>query len=328
MGKDQAELRDLVEALMTHGPCGNLNPSCPCMQNGMCTKNYPKQFQENTTWCEGGYPHYRRREFQDGHKIVHTDGVRDNRWVVPHNPRLLNKFKCHLNVEICTSIKAVKYLYKYTYKGPDRASMEVINEVTEFVDARYVTAPEACWRLFEFPMHARSHVVERLPVHLEGQEQKLFVHGNEREVVEKSEGVDTKLTAYFRVNNARQEAHVAACAAMDGALAEENVPLKYTEMPNHYVWDTKNCAWKKRQRRAKGGEVIARLFQCSPKNPELYALRLLLLHVPGALSYKDLCNAESVENNNSFRVAAKARNLIRNIDDVDQIYPRYGGLVM
>ena len=48
-------------------------------------------------------------------------------------------------------------------------------------------------------------------------------------------------------------------------------------------------------------------------------MRLLLLHVPGALSYKDLCNAESVENNNSFRVAAKARNLIRDIDDVDQI---------
>ena len=61
---------------------------------------------------------------------MHKDGMRGNRWVVPHNPKLLNKFKCHLNVEICTSIKAVKYLYKYTYKGPDRAMMEIVNEVT------------------------------------------------------------------------------------------------------------------------------------------------------------------------------------------------------
>ena len=128
------------------------------MQDGVCTKKYPKQFQEETAWCEGGDPNYRRRESASGAKIMHSDGIRDNRWVVPHNPLLLKKFKCHLNVEICTSIKAVKYLYKYTYKGLDRANMEIVNEVAEFLDARYVTAPEACWRLFEFPIHARSHV--------------------------------------------------------------------------------------------------------------------------------------------------------------------------
>ena len=100
-----------------------------------------------------------------------------NKWIVPYNPYLLLRYDCHLNVEVCTSIKAVKYLYKYTYKGPDRANMEVVNEVTEFLDARYVTAPEAAWRLFEFPMHARSHAVERLPVHLEGQEHKVFGNG-------------------------------------------------------------------------------------------------------------------------------------------------------
>ena len=40
-----------------------------------------------------------------------------------------------------TLIKAVKYLYKYTYKGPNRATMEIANEVAEFLDARYVTSP-------------------------------------------------------------------------------------------------------------------------------------------------------------------------------------------
>ena len=52
----------------------------------------------------------------------------DNRWVVPHNPRLLKEFDCHMNVEICCDIRAVKYLYKYVYKGVDKVSMVVVSE--------------------------------------------------------------------------------------------------------------------------------------------------------------------------------------------------------
>jgi hypothetical protein len=37
----------------------------------------------------------------------------DNRWVVPFNPYLSLRFSCHINVEICASIKAIKYLHKY-----------------------------------------------------------------------------------------------------------------------------------------------------------------------------------------------------------------------
>jgi hypothetical protein len=34
-------------------------------------------------------------------------------------------YNCHINVKICSSIKAVKYLYKYIYKDPDGASYSV-----------------------------------------------------------------------------------------------------------------------------------------------------------------------------------------------------------
>ena len=308
---------------MAQGHCGPVNTACPRMQCADAPTHIPHKLQEDMSWCEGGYPHYRRREFVAGQNIMRSDGVRDNRWVVPYNPRLLKKYKCHLNVEICTSIKAVKYLYKYTYKGPDRANMEIINEVTDFLDARYVTAPEACWRLFEYPMHARSHVVERLPVHLHNEQLRTFEHGKETKAVDPSAAKDTKLMAYFKVSQARRAARAeeeelrrrqdepnAACA---DELTPDNDPLKYTEIPNHYVWDGKNGQWVKRQRRAKGGEVIGRMFQCSPKNPELYALRLLLLHVPGIESY------ESLKHNGTFSDAAKLRGLMRNIDDVDQI---------
>ena len=47
----------------------------------------------------------------------------DNQWIVPYNPVLLLKYQCHLNVEYCASIKGVKYLYKYVFKGPTKVEV-------------------------------------------------------------------------------------------------------------------------------------------------------------------------------------------------------------
>jgi hypothetical protein len=33
------------------------------------------------------------------------------------------RFRCHINVEICSSITAAKYLHSYFYKGPDKAQV-------------------------------------------------------------------------------------------------------------------------------------------------------------------------------------------------------------
>ena len=40
-----------------------------------------------------------------------------NKYMVPYNPYLCQKYNCHINVEACMTIAAVKYLYKYIYKG-------------------------------------------------------------------------------------------------------------------------------------------------------------------------------------------------------------------
>jgi len=70
-----------------------------------------------------GYPIYRRRD--TGHTILVHGIELDNRWVVPHNVYLLTKYDAHINVEVCNNIHAIKYLFKYVYKGHDRATIEI-----------------------------------------------------------------------------------------------------------------------------------------------------------------------------------------------------------
>ena len=226
-------------------------------------------------------------------------------------------------MEICTSIKAVKYLYKYTYKGPDRACIEkVVNEVTDFLDARYLTAPEACWRIFGFPLHARSHAIERLPVHLPGEQLVPYMQGDEAGGADRGQSKDTKLQAFFKVSAKRREEAERSHAAGHAPRAtpdEQTCPLRYVDVPNHYVWNTKTSAWQLRARTTKGGEVIGRMYQCSPKDPELYALRLLLSHTPGVESFRQLKVVEDRPPCATFREAARERGLLQSSEELELI---------
>ena len=181
---DQAEkLRVLVLKNMVHGPCGKDKPEARCMYNpqgeitGVCHKSFPKQFMKDTIWDEAqSYATYRRRKPEDGgDEVVQHNRTINNSWIVPHSPYLLLRYNCHINVEICASTKATKYLYKYIHKGGDRAMVRIYdeeqprarNEVREFQDLNSFGASEATWPIFELPMSKRYPAIQRLPIHLE-----------------------------------------------------------------------------------------------------------------------------------------------------------------
>ncbi|XP_035840374.1 uncharacterized protein LOC110914289 [Helianthus annuus] len=176
---EDPELYSLVTDYMIHGPCGNVNLNCPCMVNKRCSKSFPKSFTSHTTIDSNGFPIYRRRD--TGHTVLKS-GVRlDNKSVIPYNKILLKRYQAHINVEWCNQAGSVKYLFKYTNKGPDRATAVVYSdgdqcqqekprdEIKEYYDCRYISTCEATWRIFSNEVHYRYPAVMRLPFHLPGQ---------------------------------------------------------------------------------------------------------------------------------------------------------------
>jgi hypothetical protein len=158
-------LYKMVTKHMMHGPYGVLNHNCPCTKGrDSCKNRYPQPFCDVIVQSKDSYPIYRRRE--DGQKEKVCGHELDNRWVMPYNSYLLYLFNCHINVEACGSIKAVKYLFKYIYKGHDRAFVAMreadkednevnIDEIKQYRDARWVTPPEALWRIYSFDLSDR-----------------------------------------------------------------------------------------------------------------------------------------------------------------------------
>ena len=56
--KKQPQLYQIIRSCMIHGPCGIHNPQSVYMENGVCTKGYPKEFNDETKLSINGYPQY------------------------------------------------------------------------------------------------------------------------------------------------------------------------------------------------------------------------------------------------------------------------------
>lgn len=280
---------------MIHGPCGILNPTNVCMsRNKQCRSHFPKDYTLETILGESSYPKYRC--LNNGRKVKVRGHLLDNRWIVPYNPYLLAKFNCHINVEICSTIKAVKYLYKYVYKGHDKIAFSihseeaVVDEIKNFQTARWISPPEALWRIFDFILSKINPPVVTLQLHLENNNLVTYKSSDNLEKIVRTEfSKKTMLTEFFYMNLVDKKA----------------TTLLYKQFPEFFVWDSHSRCWSRR----KQGICIGRIVAASPKEGERYYLRLLLNHVRGATSYQSLKIVNGVETS-SFREAALLHGLL------------------
>ncbi|XP_060965525.1 uncharacterized protein LOC115712693 [Cannabis sativa] len=294
---EQPYLYSLVLKHMIHGPCGIFNPTNVCMQkHGKCRSHYPKPYCPETYHGEDSYPKYKRRN--NNKKVKIRGHYLDNGWVIPYNSYLLCKFDCHINVEICSTIKAVKYLYKYVYKGHDRISFSVnsdnapndIDEIQQFQSARWISPPEATWRIFGFTLSEIYPSVLPLQLHLE--DSQLITYNksdNLTKVITCEFLTRTMLTEFFKMNATNKKAKT----------------LLYKEFPEHFVWNKQFKIWTERKKQ----KVIGRIVTANPMEGERYYLRILLNHIRGPTSFADLKNVNHIHVS-SFRESALLHGLL------------------
>ena len=298
--REAALLRRTVATCLIHSPCGDVNPAAPCMQQGRCSKHFPKPYSDETIWREGDlHPSYRRRRVSQAHpwlgepySAAGKPCFIDSANVVPFNAYLTSKCGSHINVECCNAVKACKYLFKYVYKGHDKGrarpaqvagaddAVAVRDEISEYEDCRVVGASEACWHLFSFGMSTCLPPVLSLPIHLENGQRVVFeeefVHAAAMRPPPK-----TPLTEWLATN---------------ATLGVNEPRLLYVNMVQLYTWDLRKKQWKKRvHHRHNQFPQVARIHTVHPNAGELFYLRLLL-HNDNSLGKTSFTNLRLMPN--------------------------------
>ena len=142
--------------------------------------------------------------------------------LVPYSLLLCKTYKAHINVELCCSVKSIKYICKYINKGSVKAIIAVQNvndndEATRYQMGRYISSNEAIWRIFTFPIHERNPADVHLAVHLENGQHVYFTE--QTALQQALTAPKTTLTEFFSLCN-RQD--------VVGQFAKK---LMYTDVP-------------------------------------------------------------------------------------------------
>jgi len=304
--KEDPELYAYVKEHMLHGPCRISKISSPCMKNGSCSRFYAKKFENTTTIVEDGFPHYRRRN--NGVSIVKI--ALDNCFVMSYNPTILLKYHAHVNVEWFNRSNSIKYLFKYINKGYDRIIVAIVSndkdgcsrelptdEIKQYIDCRYISPCETCWRIFSFLIHGRNSIVEQLFFHLPIEQSVYFKDDDDiDEIMAKPTVKESMFTSWMECNKKYSNAR----------------DLTYPQFVTRCVYNKNQRCWKPRKK----GNTIGRLMWLPPATGELCYLRRMLEIVKGPMSYVDMRTVENITYP-TFREACEASRFLA--DDIEYV---------
>ena len=155
---------DIVWTIIVYKPYSTANLNAPYIIAGALgylltyLKWFPKPFYPATVVYKDGYPQYRRCDDLQLWPIciLGCNGATtnlNNCWVVLYNLYLSAKYHAHINVEVCASVQAIKYINKYIYKGDNCTTIQLLdnnNKISKYLYSRYIGPTKAIWWLFKF----------------------------------------------------------------------------------------------------------------------------------------------------------------------------------
>lgn len=301
--QDDSQLRALILKFNMH-PLNHLdNPNSRCNRGGRCVWNFPLPLNQSTSLNQHGRLEYRRRKEED-------------RWVVSYMPCLTRLLECHVNVDICFTVNVFMYLYKYLFKGPDRAMFNVnsvdeaqINEIDDYINGRYLSSSEAAWRILQFNVTQKSPSVTTLSVHLPNQNLRQMYRKNGTE----SEG--STLARYFARPVLPQ---FASLLYTDYYQQYRFLPYVAGSQPQqgHFLEVLSSFPQRLVVKRTTK-DTVARIVTVPPRFGELFYLRALLLRIPG----KDFTDIRTVNGiiHSTFQQAAIALGLFQNGEEAENV---------
>lgn len=228
---------------------------------------------------------YRRRK--NGRTINKKKIPLHNGFVVRYNRTLLEKYRAHINVELCNQNKSIKYLFKYVNKGHDRVTAAFYqsqkleegthnrDEIKMYYDCRYLSACKAAWRILGFEIHYRDPPIVKLPFHLSNSQQVVFNDYDTLEsAINKPSSQKTMLLAWFEANKEHPEAR----------------NIRYVDFPQNFEYKNDTYSWAPR----KQGFSIGRIMHVSPGTGEDYYIMLLLDIQWGCTGYEDIRTVDNI----------------------------------
>ncbi|POM57705.1 Helitron helicase-like protein [Phytophthora palmivora] len=249
------------------------------MKNGRCSKKFPKPLSEETSMTADNYPTYRRRRRPEGilnRKGKVWDNATINQWIVLYNAFLSQKYNYHINIEVCATNKAIKYIYKFVYKGSDMTTIIIdgqdieANEIQQYLLGPYISSVEACNRLSMHPTQGSMHSVLNIPIHLENMNMVAYrglastAHLHNL-IYRRSR---TMLTEFYKL-----------CTLDPEGTADS----LYKDVPTKFRWH--NSQWKPYKKYVAS---LGRIIHVSSQDPDIFYLRLLLSNRRYPKSFEDL----------------------------------------
>jgi hypothetical protein len=296
-------LRHKIEKYMTHSKDHLTREISRCRKGAICTYGFPHPITPETWLDDDGRVHYRRRS-------------KDDSWIAPHIPELVDQLDCHIYVDVVFTVSVFMYLYKYFFKGPDHTLFHIahhtphheehqpIDEIKDYVRARYLSAPEAAWRILGFDITGKEPAVSSLSVHLPGQNLRQF--GNE------GSSASSLIRYFHRPNHPTFSPLTYIEYNQDYTFKMYNNTMILTD--NDYLErPIPGSKLRVVHRRLRHKDHVARIQTVSPTAGELFYLRCLLTHRP-ATGFVDI-RTFGTRTFNTYHEAAIHMGLFTNINE-------------